>query len=113
MKKVILIRYGEIILKGLNRPIFEEKLMRNIKKALGKGGYTIWKSQARVFIEPVEGETFEIDRIIVQNSLDNSTDKYLLFARQSVSDVIPEDNLLFGPDGQEWIFNDNNPVTRE
>jgi len=56
---------------------------------------------------------FEIDRIIVQNSLDNSTDKYLLFARQSVSDVIPEDNLLFGPDGQEWIFNDNNPVTRE
>ena len=56
---------------------------------------------------------FEIDRIIVQNSLDNSTDKYLLFARQSVSDVIPEDNLLFGPDGQEWIFNDDNPVTRE
>ena len=26
MKKIILVRYGEIILKGLNRPVFEEKL---------------------------------------------------------------------------------------
>ena len=34
MKKVILVRYGEIILKGLNRPVFEDKLMNNIKKYL-------------------------------------------------------------------------------
>ena len=34
MEKVILIRYGEIHLKGRNRPFFEKRLLNNIKKAL-------------------------------------------------------------------------------
>ena len=34
MKKVILIRYGEIYLKGNNRYYFESMLVRNIKKAI-------------------------------------------------------------------------------
>jgi len=55
MKKVILVRYGEIILKGLNRPIFEEKLMGNIRKALnGLGKITVKKSQARIYIDPAD-----------------------------------------------------------
>lgn len=53
MKKVILVRYGEIILKGLNRPVFEDKLMNNIRKSLyGLGKVDIKRSQARIFIEP-------------------------------------------------------------
>ena len=32
MTKVILVRYGEIILKGLNRSSFENKLISNIRK---------------------------------------------------------------------------------
>ncbi|MCX7922925.1 MAG: tRNA 4-thiouridine(8) synthase ThiI [Clostridia bacterium] len=53
MKKVILVRYGEIILKGLNRPVFEDKLIGNIKKALyGFGKVSITKSQARIYVEP-------------------------------------------------------------
>lgn len=53
MKKVILVRYGEIILKGLNRPVFEEKLMGNIKKSLaGLGKIEVIRSQARIYIEP-------------------------------------------------------------
>jgi len=57
MKKIILVRYGEIVLKGLNRPVFEQKLMANIKKALGgTQDFYIKKSQARIFIEPRHDE---------------------------------------------------------
>lgn len=57
MKKVILVRYGEIILKGLNRPMFENKLVNNIKWSLfGLGGVSVKKNQGRVFIEPVQEE---------------------------------------------------------
>lgn len=53
MKKVILVRYGEIILKGLNRPVFERKLIENIKISLAAlGKIEVKKSQARIFIEP-------------------------------------------------------------
>ena len=34
MKKVIIIRYGEIFLKGANRGYFEKALVDNIKKSL-------------------------------------------------------------------------------
>ncbi|MEI6131565.1 MAG: tRNA uracil 4-sulfurtransferase ThiI [Bacillota bacterium] len=57
MKKIILVRYGEIVLKGLNRPVFEQKLMSNIKSALGGAqDFYIKKSQARIFIEPKHEE---------------------------------------------------------
>jgi len=41
---------------------------------------------------------FEMDRIIVENSLDNTTAKYLLLERQSLSDHIQSDDYLFGSD---------------
>jgi thiamine biosynthesis protein ThiI len=61
MKKIILVRYGEIILKGLNRPVFEEKLVGNIKKALyGIGKIEVKRSQGRIYVEPYEeGYDFE------------------------------------------------------
>ena len=34
MDAILLIRYGEIALKGKNRPFFEKKLEQNIKTAL-------------------------------------------------------------------------------
>ena len=34
MERLILIRYGEIYLKGQNRPFFEKTLINNIKKPL-------------------------------------------------------------------------------
>lgn len=53
MTKIILVRYGEIVLKGLNRSVFEDKLISNIKKALyGLGRIDVTKSQGRIFIEP-------------------------------------------------------------
>jgi tRNA uracil 4-sulfurtransferase len=61
MKKVILVRVGEIILKGLNRPVFEDKLIQNIKRSLySLGKVNVIKSQARIYVEPVEDD-YEFD----------------------------------------------------
>ena len=38
MKEIILIKLGEIVLKGLNRKNFEDALMRNLKRRLAKIG---------------------------------------------------------------------------
>ena len=64
MKKVILVRYGEILLKGLNRPLFEKKLIDNIKRAIYKlGKVDVLRSQARIYIEPQE-ENYDFDEAI-------------------------------------------------
>lgn len=69
MEKIILVRYGEIILKGLNRPVFEEKLVGNIKKALyGLGKIEVIRSQGRIYVEPrVDGYEFELAMEKVRN----------------------------------------------
>ncbi|NSW92235.1 MAG: tRNA 4-thiouridine(8) synthase ThiI [Firmicutes bacterium] len=62
MKKVILVRYGEIMLKGLNRSSFENKLISNIKRALYTlGKAKIEKSQGRIYVEP-EDEKFDVEK---------------------------------------------------
>lgn len=64
MKKIILVRYGEIMLKGLNRPVFEDKLIRNIKTAIYKiGKVKIIKSQGRIYVEP-EDEGYDFDLVL-------------------------------------------------
>ena len=53
MKEVILVKYGEIILKGLNRSKFEDMLIRNIKKVVGKENIlSVRKAQAVIYIDP-------------------------------------------------------------
>lgn len=83
MKKIILVRYGEIILKGLNRPVFEEKLVGNIKRALyGIGKIEVTRSQGRIYIEPFE-EGYDF-----QKALDKLT---RVFGIVSVSPVLKID----------------------
>ena len=60
MKEVILVKYGEIILKGLNRSRFEDLLIKNIKNAAGKLIKSVRKSQAVIYIEPQEGADTDI-----------------------------------------------------
>ncbi len=55
MQRLILVRYGEIILKGLNRPVFEDLLVKNIKQALkDECELKIYKAQATIYIEPAD-----------------------------------------------------------
>ena len=55
---MILVRYGEIILKGSNRPMFEDALIKNSKAAIeDDGAVKITKAQATIYIEPLESES--------------------------------------------------------
>ena len=51
---IILLKYGEISLKGLNRPKIEKQLLANVAKALAPlGKFSIRKSQSTVYVEPL------------------------------------------------------------
>lgn len=51
---IILLKYGEISLKGLNRPMFEKQLLANVAKVLAPlGKFSIRKSQSTVYVEPL------------------------------------------------------------
>lgn len=54
MDKVIIIRYGEIFLKGKNRDYFESLLIKNIKHALYGLKCDFTRSQGRYFVENYE-----------------------------------------------------------
>ena len=53
MNDIILLKQGEIILKGQNRRFFEDKLLANIRRRLrGLGEYNVYSSQSTVYVEP-------------------------------------------------------------
>ncbi|MGM9521854.1 MAG: tRNA uracil 4-sulfurtransferase ThiI [Oscillospiraceae bacterium] len=53
MKDIILLKHGEIVLKGLNRRLFEDKLAANIKRRLyGLGDFRVYNVQAACYVEP-------------------------------------------------------------
>ncbi len=53
MKELILCKYGEVILKGLNKAHFEHILMAEVRRRLqGLGTYATWWCQSTIYIEP-------------------------------------------------------------
>lgn len=51
MERIILVRYEEIFLKGLNRNLFENRLIKNIKRKLHLlGRFDVTRSQSRIYI---------------------------------------------------------------
>lgn len=61
-KKVILLRYGEVFLKGKNRNVFEKKLIENIKNSLSGIDFKFIRTQNRYYIE--DYQEYEQDEII-------------------------------------------------
>ena len=62
MKKIILAKYGEMVLKGQNKRTFEDKLMSNIRASLKNidGEYSLNWMQSTIYIEPQTSE-FDIN----------------------------------------------------
>jgi len=50
MEPVLLVRYAEIHLKGLNRPFFERALMNAIRRALSPAEVKVVREQGRIFV---------------------------------------------------------------
>lgn len=65
MDKVVIIRYGEIFLKGKNRDYFESLLIKNIKHALYGIQCDFTRSQGRYFVEnyDLDDEDEIVDRL--------------------------------------------------
>ncbi len=59
MEQVLLVRYGEIHLKGLNRPFFERRLLENIRGALAGLNASVRYEQGRIFVSGVAAEHAE------------------------------------------------------
>ena len=58
MNEIVLIKNGELVLKGLNRNTFEDILIKNMKKALRDlGEFTFTKSQSTIMVKPVDENT--------------------------------------------------------
>lgn len=60
MNEIILIKNGELVLKGLNRNTFEDVLIKNMKKTLTAnefGQFKFTKSQSTIICEPVDEDT--------------------------------------------------------
>ena len=53
MNEIILLKLGEVVLKGLNRRTFENKLMANIRRRLQHcGTFHIYSKQSTIYVEP-------------------------------------------------------------
>ena len=54
MRQVLLVRFGEVHLKGQNRPFFLKKLTENVRKAVAPIGGTVWLSDSRIYVADVD-----------------------------------------------------------
>lgn len=50
MRELLLVRFGEIFLKGLNRPYFMRELIKKIKHAVKDVDGKVWQNDSRVFV---------------------------------------------------------------
>ena len=63
MKEIILVKYGEIALKGLNKSTFEDMLQKNIKRRLKCfGNFGFFRRQSTIYITPPEDA--DLDAVI-------------------------------------------------
>ena len=61
MHEMILCKLGEVVLKGLNRRSFEDKLMANVNRRVAKcGNFRIYAKQSTIYVEPKD-ENCDID----------------------------------------------------
>ena len=53
MNEIILLKLGEVVLKGLNRRSFEDKLNSNIRRRLQHhGSFHVYSKQSTIYVEP-------------------------------------------------------------
>lgn len=63
-KELILAKYGEMALKGLNRGTFEDILMKNLRRRLKKFGvFKLTRAQSTIYMEPLS-EDIDLDEVL-------------------------------------------------
>ncbi len=60
-QEMLLLKLGEVVLKGLNRRSFEDKLVSNVRRRLkGCGSFQIYVRQSTIYVEP-QGEQCDME----------------------------------------------------
>ncbi len=61
MRDILLLKQGEIVLKGLNKRYFEQKLIQNVKRRLAPlGSFDVYCLQSTIYVEP-QGDDIDMD----------------------------------------------------
>ena len=104
MKEIILIKLGEMVLKGLNRRTFEDVLIKNIKYRLrGLGEFEIKLSQSTIRVTPLSddadldevceriGEVFGIvtysRACVCEKTLEDILEKAVVYCRDTLAEA--------------------------
>ena len=85
MYDILIIRNGEVAIKGLNRPVFENKLIKNIEYTLYQfKSVKVKKGDGRIYVH-LNGE----DPNLIIKKIADSIDK--------IKGIIPENRFLSNP----------------
>lgn len=104
MEEIILVKVGEIVLKGLNRHTFEDVLLKNLRNRLSLAGrFQIKIAQSTIYIKPMEdnadmeqateivGKTFGIATFsracVAQKDMDDIKAKTIDYLSEELEDV--------------------------
>ena len=100
MNDIILLKLGELVLKGLNRKYFEQRLIANIHRRLdGLGKFKIYALQSTVYVEPqgecdmdevftALGQVFGVITLSRAAACDKSADAILDTAKRYLADEL-------------------------
>ena len=84
---MILIHYGEIGIKGKNRAVFEDCLVRNIKRALGEEAIKVRKEYGRIIVEEKEEANYDLikERLSKIPGIENFS--FVIVASPDIEDI--------------------------
>ncbi|MGN0777332.1 MAG: tRNA uracil 4-sulfurtransferase ThiI [Candidatus Ventricola sp.] len=63
MREILLVRYGEVFLKGQNRPFFLRKLVDHVKEAVQDVHGHVWLSDGRIYVSDYTDQDEAIRRV--------------------------------------------------
>ena len=63
MRELLLVRYGEIFLKGQNRPVFMRALVKRVKRAVQDLGATVYLNDSRIFVTDYSDQDEAIHKV--------------------------------------------------
>ena len=63
MREILLVRYGEVFLKGQNRPFFLRKLVDHVKEAVQEVHGHVWLSEGRIYVSDYTDQDEAIRRV--------------------------------------------------
>lgn len=89
MEEIILIKIGEIVLKGLNKRAFEDVLLKNLKNRLHKAGsFDIKIAQSTISVSPKdENADIELAAEIVGKTFGIATFSRACTAKKNIEDI--------------------------